>query len=122
MLPSVLLAAVFALPVEVTITLPGRFVPVRWHSAGIGSAVPWQYAIHVWDDPAYLRTYPWNYGTPSVWKGGQFQPSSSVTTAEQIKRIEKVIELLKSLGSPAADIEGLLQELDELKAKSKKSK
>jgi len=122
MLPSVLLVAAFAAPVEITITLPGGYVPVRSPFTGSRSTVPWQYAIHVWDDPAYLRNYPWNYGTPSVWKDGQFQPASSVTPAEQIKRVEKAIEFLKKLGQPAADIERMQQQLDELKAKDKKPK
>lgn len=115
MIPSVLLAAAFSLPVERTATFrtPSySIVPVA--SSG-GSAVPWQYAIEVWGDPPHLRGYPWKGRSWSL-------PVSQLPDSleDRIQAYESLILDMRSHDASSDLIAQLQRNLDELKKSRKK--
>lgn len=137
MLPSVLLATAFSMPIEVTVS-SGTLEQFKLTPASSsGSAVPWRYAIEVWGDPPHLRNYPWNgrslslptnllpIPTPMLKEVNPEKPAPvtpRVSVEEQIKLYESLIVELKARVGSEEVIERLQRHVDELKAPGKKPK
>ena len=144
MLPSILLAAVFAGRDALTPNTPRVIYlkppdSIQLFEATIPGIPPF-YPIEVCGDPPHLRNYPWGGGSarpstgekaplvipflpPQVPKRQQFAPvPPHDPTADRIKAIENVILELRARSGSAAVIEQLQHDLDELKAMQKKAK